>query len=402
MDQSLNEIRHLLQTKIFAHPIVKRFNIYSQTVLHQLSRCHTADIVMHVYQCNKCQERHYQYHCCGNRHCPNCGGAKREQWIQDRMAELLPTKYFHLVFTMPQELRSLCMGNRKVMFDLMFECSQYTILKLSKDPRFLGATPSITGILHTNGQDLSFHPHIHSIVSGGGIDDYGKWNKEKRSNGLFLFPRRAMEIIFKARMMYRIRQLTRHKKIKIKDENEFREIMMQVGYKKWNVYAKAPFGGPAQIIEYLGRYTHKVAITAHRIQEINDSTITFKYKDYQDGNQQKFMTLTHQEFLRRFEQHILPKRYVKIRHAGILTHRYKKSRIEEIKKQIGVERSFVKIEIPIEIQSIIKIGINPMRCPHCKEGILELHSSYKNHYGQLVKIDRYKNKGSPQKINITT
>ncbi len=171
MEQPLNERRQLLQSKIFAHPSVTGFNPYSQAVLSRLSRCHTAAIGVHHYRCNNegCKHMHYQYHSCGNRHCPCCGGMKRDEWIEDRMGELLPTTYFHLVFTLPQELRSLCMGNRKLLFGLLFKSAQHTILTLSKDEKYIGATPGIVSILHTNGQDLNFHPHIHNIVSGGGI-----------------------------------------------------------------------------------------------------------------------------------------------------------------------------------------------------------------------------------------
>lgn len=398
MSQSLSELRQLLQTKIFTHPSSTRFNPYSKAVLHKLAKCHSKDIGMHVYHCNSCQHIHYQYHCCGNRHCPKCGGIKRQEWIQNRMGELIPTKYYHVVFTLPQELRILCMANRKLMFDLIFECGHYTLLKLAKDERYLGGTPGITSILHTNGQDLSFHPHIHSIVSGGGITREGKWINEKRSNGLFLFPRRAMEKIYKARMLHRIRCLAKKNKLKISCPVSFEKMLKEVGCKKWNVYFKAPFGGPAQILEYLGRYTHKVAITVHRIKGIDDSIITFKYKDYADGNALKEMSLTHEEFLRRFEQHILPKRYVKIRHAGYLSHRFKNLRINKILLQLEESRRMTSVVIPGDLQSIIKSGINPLRCKNCTEGILTLIATFRNHHGFLIPVDIHKNKGSPTNI----
>ena len=267
MEQSLNERRQLLQTKIFAHSSVTDFNSYSQAVLSRLSRCHTVAIGAHHYRCSNdgCRHMHYQYHSCGNRHCPSCGGMKRSQWVEDRMGELLPTTYFHLVFTLPQELRSLCMGNRKLLFALLFKSAQHTILTLSKDEKYMGATPGIVSILHTNGQDLNFHPHIHNIVSGGGINAGGKWIKEKRSNGRFLFPRRSMEKIYKGYFLDQVRKYIANGSLKYTGLATVEKILSTVGQKKWNVYANAPFGGPAQIIEYLGRYTHKVAITAHRI-----------------------------------------------------------------------------------------------------------------------------------------
>lgn len=350
---------------------------------------------MHQFQCNKCQQIHYKYHSCGNRHCPNCGGMKREQWIEDRMSELLPTKYFHIVFTVPQELRSLCMGNRTILFNLLFECAHYTLIKLSKDPKYLGATPGIISILHTNGQDLSFHPHVHCIISGGGIEVNGLWVKEKRENGFFLFPRRAMEKIFKARMLLRIKKLIRANKIAIQDKIETKAMLHAIGFKKWNVYAKSPFGGPAQIIEYLGRYTHKVAITVHRIISIDEQMITFRYKDYADRNRVKEMSISHAEFLRRFEQHILPYRFVKIRHAGYLSTRGRTERIKEILSNLKLPPPMPKIQIPNAMRLQIQTGRDINICPDCKIGILILVSSFIMHNGSLIDVQILKNKGSP-------
>jgi hypothetical protein len=194
MAQQLSEIRQLLQQKIFGHPGIRQFNICSQAIFNRLNKCHTAAIGVHHLKCNtaSCGNQLYQYHSCGNRHCPNCGGIKKEQWLQDRMCELLPTTYYHLVFTLPQELRSVVMGNRTALFNLLFDASHHTINTLSADKKWLGAKPGIVSILHTNGQDLSFHPHIHCIVSGGGIDAQGKWVKQKRVNGNYLFPKTLM------------------------------------------------------------------------------------------------------------------------------------------------------------------------------------------------------------------
>ncbi|MCO5248180.1 MAG: transposase [Chitinophagales bacterium] len=183
---------------------------------------------------------------------------------------------------------------------------------------------------------MTFHPHIHCIVSGGGLSKDGKWKKEKRKNGNFLFPRRAMEKIFKGYFLEKLQALSSSGKLEIADETSFFKTLEEVQFIKWNVYAKAPFAGPRQIMEYLGRYTHKVAITSHRILEITDTTITFKYKDYQDGNKQKEMPLSHEEFLRRFEQHILPKGFVKIRHSGFLSHQNKNERLSSICSELDL------------------------------------------------------------------
>jgi hypothetical protein len=401
MEQSLNERRQLLQSKIFGHPEVKRFNSYSQAVLSRLSRCHTAAIGVHHYRCSNegCKHMHYQYHSCGNRHCPNCGGMKRNEWIEDRMGELLPTTYFHLVFTLPQELRSLCMGNRKLLFALLFKSAQHTILTLSKDEKYMGATPGIVSILHTNGQDLNFHPHIHNIVSGGGINAGGKWIKEKRSNGRFLFARRAMEKIYKGYFLDYLRKYIAKGLLKYSDSAALESILDIVGQKKWNVHANAPFGGPAQIIEYLGRYTHKVAITAHRILQINNDTISFKYKDYDDGNKQKIMMLSHTEFLRRFEQHILPKNFVKIRHGGYLHAKNKMERIAAVCKQLKLPAPMQRVHTPVDIRLLLQTGKDITLCPVCKKGKMELVKTFIYHHGCLVDAAQLRNRGSPKMKN---
>ena len=402
MEQSLNERRQLLQTKIFAHASVTNFNPYSRAVLSRLSRCHTAAIGVHHYRCSNdaCRAMHYQYHSCGpdsyREHCPNCGGTKRHQWVEDRMGELLPTTYFHLVFTLPQELRALCMGNRKLLFGLLFKAAQHTILTLSKDEKYIGATPGIVSILHTNGQDLSFHPHIHNIVSGGGISDAGKWIKEKRSNGRFLFPRRAMEKIYKGYFLDHLRKYITAGTLIFSNKEALENILSVAGQKKWNVYAKAPFGGPAQIIEYLGRYTHKVAITAHRILHIDDSYISFKYKDYNDGHKQKIMTLSHAEFLRRFEQHILPKSFMKIRHGGYLHSKNKMQRIAAACSQLKLPAPMQRVHTPVTLRLLLQTGKDITLCPVCKKGRMELIKTLIFHNGSLVDAAQLRNRGSPK------
>src|SRR5699024_6900695 len=302
---------------------------YSQSVFRQLAHCRTANTGVHLLRCDDadCGHQHYQYHNCGNRHCPNCGGMKRQQWLEDKIADLLPTTYYHVVFTLPHELNSLIMGNRKELFSLLFESASYTLLKLAKDKKWLGATPGIISILHTWGQTLNFHPHVHCIVSGGGVkedkDGGIRWVKEKRRSGNYLFPGTAMQQIYKAYFLKRLRKMVARNKVKVTNKPATEYLLHEIGFKRWNVYAKRPFGGPGQVMEYLGRYTHKIAITAHRILEIDEAaqTIRFAYKDYRKrGTKEihKEMTLSIQEFIRRFEQHILPKGFVKIRHYGYL------------------------------------------------------------------------------------
>lgn len=399
MEQAV--IKQLLQQKIFANKASHTFNPYSQQVLQKLAGCHTAKLGKHVYGCTNCGHRHTQYHSCGNRHCPNCGGLKREQWLLDRESELLPTTYFHIVFTLPQQLRSLAMGNRKSVFNLLFEASTYTLRKLGNDTKYLGGVPGIISVLHTNGQDLTFHPHVHCIVSGGGLSKEGKWQAEKRKNGHFLFPRRAMEKIFKMYFLEQLQSLFFSEKLQVEDENLFTKTIQEVRYIKWNVYAKRPFGGPKQVIEYLGRYTHKVAITTHRIKEITEEKITFRYKDYKDGNKQKEMTLSNEEFLRRFEQHILPKGFVKIRHSGFLSHQNKGERLAKICEQLNISAPPAKVQLPVSVLAAMRYGVDITQCPQCKTGKLELIATYINVAKEgicLVNAATLRNRGSPIKI----
>lgn len=398
--QDLATIRQLLQTQIFSAAKHQSFNPYSKAIFSKISKCHTAAIGVHYLQCSAtdCSHAHTQYHSCQDRHCPNCGGLKREQWLQDRMSELLPTTYFHVVFTLPQELRSLVMGNRKALFNLLFDAAHHTLNTLGQDARYIGGKPGIVSILHTNGQDLSFHPHVHCIVSGGGINTQGLWVKEKRANGMFLFPRRAMEKIYKTYFLQQLAKLVASKKVLVKDGQVYAGMLENIGNKKWNVYAKAPFGGPAQIVEYLGRYTHKVAITAHRITSITSTHISFHYKDYADGSKRKEMTLTYVEFLRRFEQHLLPRQFVKIRHAGYLSHQGKNARIAALHQQLQLPKPMPKVIIPFSIQMLQRTGTDHHLCPLCKKGKMQIVASFININGVLVNVEKLgqqRNKASP-------
>jgi len=355
--------------KLFGDHPVKKFNPYSQAVFKKLSHCHTAQTGYHLYRCSEagCGKEKLQYHSCGNRHCPNCGSMKKEVWIEERTNELLPTAYYHVVFTLPHEWNALILGNRKVMFKILFDTASETLLNYGKNPVFLGAQPGITMVLHTWGQELTFHPHVHCIVSGGGYAD-GKWVAAKRTRSNFIFPTSGLRKMYKAIFLKKIRQSKELKTIGVDMET----LIADTGKKKWNVYAKAPFGSPAAVVEYLGRYTHKIAITTHRILEVNDNHVTFKYKDYADGNKTKEMKLIREEFLRRFEQHILPRGFVKIRHYGYLQNRNKHQRLNEIRASLKLEAMKPMVKVPMEIRMLSKYGVDILKCPCCEKGRLVL------------------------------
>lgn len=355
-------------------------NLHVQNVLHRLKVCRTAALGYHVYRCSdaSCGYTKYQYHSCRDRHCPGCGAIKKQEWIEARTQELLPVKYYHVVFTLPHELNSLVMGHRKALYKLLFDASAQTLLCFAKDPRYLGATPGIISVLHTWGQQLSFHPHIHCIVSGGGITGDNGWKEATKNEWRFLFPVKAMSIVYRAKFLEGLKQMIDNGEVILPDNKNEKELLNLMYRKDWIVYAKAPFGGPQAVIEYLGRYTHKVAISNHRICSINDEekTVIFCYKDYADSNKQKQMTLSAAEFIRRFEQHILPQRFTKIRTYGYLANRNRHRRINEVlkKMKLPLHKGLVKMPLPLRIME--HFGIDVIECPCCRNRTLQLVQVY--------------------------
>lgn len=348
-----------------AHPQVNH-------VVRQLQHCRTAKLGYHLYQCiaEDCNKYHYQYHSCRNRHCPQCGGLQKQQWIEDRTAELLPAHYYHVVFTLPHELNSLILGNRVMLFKLLFEAAARTLLTFAADKKYLGATPGILAILHTWGQQLSFHPHVHCIVSSGGLYSSGKstrWKNAVRNSRHFIFPVKALSKVFRAKFIDGIRHLDQKQQLAVADVHGLYPLLQELRKKDWVVYAKKPWGGPAQVISYLGRYTHRTAITNERIKMINETaqTVSFSYKDYADNSSHKIMTLSAIEFVRRFEQHILPKGFTRIRSYGYLANRGKTAILQTIRRMMKLLPLPPKIQIPWQVRLLIQQGAAQLKCPCC-------------------------------------
>ncbi len=362
-----------------SHPHVQR-------VMMQLRKCKTSELGFHLYKCtdDDCAQYKYQYHGCRNRHCPQCGGFKKDEWVEDRRRELLPIPYFHVVFTLPHELNSIILGNRKQLFKLLFDASAQTLLRFGNDEHHLGATTGIISLLHTWGQDMCFHPHVHCIVSGGGIEGM-RWKNLKRIKDNFLFPVNAMRIVFRAKFLQGLKSLHENKQIQLPQGYNLKQLINNLYIKKWNLYAKAPCAGPQQVIEYLGRYTNKVAISNYRIVDNNTlkGAVTFRYKDYANGNKIKLMSLAGPEFVRRFEQHILPKRFTKIRSYGYLSNRGRTLRMEKITVAMKIPPHPPKVKTPWTIRLFEKFGIKHTTCPHCKKESLELIAI--NYPGRLVR-----------------
>lgn len=358
----------------------------SHKVLSRIERCRTADLRYHAYRCtdSDCGAMQYVYHSCRNRHCPQCGNSKKEEWIEARMKELLPAKYYHAVFTIPHQLNSLVMGNRKAMFDLLFDAASYTLLKFAADEKYLAAQPGIIAVLHTWGQQLSFHPHVHCIVSGGGIvhpspsDGEGlgvRWKEAVKAKHKFLFPAKAVRQVYRAYFLKQLQQQIDKGVVTMTEEQHADWLSLRTALYniEWIAYFKEPMGGAAQVVEYLARYTHKVAISNHRIKRIDiDNNVTFEYKDYADEGKKKSMTLQGEEFLRRYEQHILPARFCKIRHYGYLSNYKRKERVNEILQQMDKPQHAQQLQISMAIRMIEKYGTDAMLCSRCKKAKLEL------------------------------
>lgn len=290
------------------------------------------------------------------------------------MRELVPCKYFHVVFTVPHTLNPVFMGNRKAMFNLLFDAAHYTLLKLGRDERYMGAAPGIISVLHTWGQNLSFHPHVHCIVSGGGVaHPTGRWKTSKKAKYNVLFPIQVIEQIYKARFLHLLKRAIEQGVICLSAGWSRAALLHELFAKRWVVYAKQPFGGPQQVVEYLGRYTHKVAISNHRIKKIDASNrVTFVYKDYAQGSAKRKMRLEGAEFLRRFEQHILPKGFCKIRSCGLYANHKRRTRIADVMRQLKLPPHPEPVHTPWHIVYFERTGVDPLACTVCKHGRMNL------------------------------
>ena len=294
-------------------------------VLRAIARCRTAALGGHLDECTRCGYRAISYNSCRNRHCPKCQTAARERWIAGRRRELLPTRYVHVVFTLPRELAPLALQNKKVLYDLLFRASAETLLEVARDPQHLGAEIGFFSVLHTWNQKLGLHPHVHCVVPAGGLSfDHRRWIK---SHHAFFLPVRVLGRVFRGKFVAALRRAFRDGQLDFHGELQrlaqpktFAAWLRPLFRKDWVVYSKRPFGGPEYVLQYLGRYTHRVAISNHRLLSFADGQVTFHWRDSAHHNEQKLLTLSLDEFLRRFLLHLLPKGFVRIRNFGFLAN----------------------------------------------------------------------------------
>jgi hypothetical protein len=304
-------------------------------VLNALASCRTPTMGGSVLACSQCGSIHYVLHSCRNRHCPKCQGIDRELWIEDRKQELIPVKYYHVVFTVPHLLLELFRYNRKVMYNLLFEKSWETICCFASDPKLLGAKPGAIAILHTWDQQLKFHPHIHFIVPAGGINKQEQWCST-RQNGDFLFDVKQMSEKFSAIFAKKLRKLKMQGKIK-------KYVPRDLIPEPWVIYAKQAFGSPQSVLEYLGRYSHRVAISNSRILKVTDTHVTFKWCDRKNNYKHRTQTITGVEFLKRFVEHIVPPGFRRIRHLGFLSSCKKAKSIDLLRNIFKIASNTIKL-----------------------------------------------------------
>lgn len=332
MGMSAHEVAHIIKIVKDRLPEIVN-NTWKQRTLYALMRCRTAAMGGHIDRCDnqKCNKLHISYNSCRNRHCPKCQGHLAEQWIAKREADLINLPYFHVVFTLPDHLNELALAQPQLIYGLLFQTAWSVIRDFGANPKMLGAKMGMIALLHTWGQNLSLHPHLHCIVPAGGVTQQGKWKtaKSKSKPGCrkahYLFPVKAMGKVFRARYVEGLR----------KQGNVSQPLADKLFAKPWVVFAKRPFFGPSQVIEYLGRYTHKIAISNTRIMEVSGHQVTFTAKDYRQAGKPITLKLSCQEFIRRFSLHILPRGYTRIRHFGMLNGRVKSKYKESADQQLG-------------------------------------------------------------------
>jgi len=342
-------------------------------VLDAIVRCRTAALGGHLDKCVSCGHQAISFNSCRNRHCPKCQGNARAKWLAARSAELLPVPYFHVVFTLPHSLSALVLQNKRLLYDLLYRTSAASMLELARDPKHLGAGIGFLGVLHTWGQNLEHHPHVHYIVPAGGLAlDGSRWIDSSRR---FFLPVHALSRLFRGKFVAGLKQLLAQSELQLHGSQQyltapgcFPSFLRQLFRQDWVVYAKPPFGGAEHVLNYLARYTHRVAISNHRLVAFENDRVSFRWRDYAHGGKKKVMTVSAHEFLRRFLLHVLPGGLVRIRHFGLFANRRRCAALERCRSLLGLA---VRADPPEQ---------HSLRCPTCSGIMLVVERLT---YGQL-------------------
>ena len=328
--------------------------------LRAIEQCRTAALGGELRQCDACGKQRYVYHSCRNRHCPKCQTRAKERWLAERRAELLPVAYYHLVFTLPHELNALAQHRPRELYAMLFASASETLIEFGRNARWLGGEIAATLVLHTWGQTLSQHVHVHCLVAAGALDAAGQWVRSRRG---FLFPVKALSAVFRGKFLAALGKLPAPP-----------ALLVALRAKPWVVYAKRPFAGPQQVLEYLGRYTHRTAISNERLVSAQADSVRFRYKDYAHGERRRIMQLEPIEFLRRFALHVLPRGFNRIRHYGLLANRNKATLLSRARAALQAPASSQRTGAPESVRAFWQrvAGIDIERCPRCHHGTLRL------------------------------
>ena len=349
---------------------------------HDILNCRTSKLGGHKYECEDCGHSVIRYNSCRNRHCPSCQVVTKEIWVDQRKKDILNAPYFHVVFTMPEQLHMLIYHNQKLLYDLMYKAVAETLMELSADKKYLGAQIGFFSVLHTWGQNLHFHPHIHSVVLAGGLSKQNQW---RMSSEKFFLPVRVLSKMFRGKFLYYLKQYYEQDQLNFyndtelyKDSKRFQELVDQCYGINWYSYTKRTFSGPLAVVKYLGRYTHRIALSNQRILSADEENVMIQVKDYKNNNQKKTVTMKGKEFIRRFLMHILPKRFVKIRHYGLLANRNRKTKLA-ICRRLTKSPSYQPLfegKSTLEVVSIL-LKKDVTLCSECKKAHLREVYSWK-------------------------
>ena len=363
----MEKIQEIINKGLEKYEVKNKIMPYKKKVMEEIKNCKTEGMGAHKYVCDECGYEEIAYNSCRNRHCPNCQTGKKLKWIEARKEEVLNIKYYHVVFTIPSEIYLIALQNQEKMYKILFKASAETLQELARDEKYLGGEIGFFSILHTWGQNMMYHPHVHIVVTGGGLSEIGKWVEKEED---FFIPVKVMSKKFRGKFLDYMRKETINFYGENKDlENpgNYNNLIQKMYEKEWIVYCKEPFKNAESVIQYLGRYTHRVAISNERIVEVREDTVTFKWRDYKEENKMKEMTIGIEEFIRRFMLHILPPKFMKIRYYGILGNRSKKKKLLKCKiltrTKIYVKKKFPTLELLKQV-----LGKDFNLCPCCKKG----------------------------------
>ena len=356
-----------------AYQAAHRLATVQYRAVRAIETCRTEALGGHIEQCEACGRLRYHYHSCRNRHCPKCQTLAKERWLAARRAELLPVPYFHLVFTLPHELNALAQGNPRALYKLLFQSVADTLIEFGENPRWLGGTIAATLVLHTWGQTLSQHLHLHCLVAGGALGANGQWIRPRRG---FLFPVKALSPVFRGKFTAGLARAfdAGHLRLAgstlaLSEPAPRSAFFARLRAQPWVVYAKAPFGGPQQVLDYLGRYTHRVALSNNRLLGVSDTEVRFRYKDYAQANRRKVMRLAAHEFIRRFLLHVLPAGFMRIRHYGLIANRTKRARLAAARAALDHPPA-AQPQQPESVEAfwlrVARLDIH--QCAHCHAG----------------------------------